>query len=313
MPNPLKTAYRLLSRFPWVERLREAYRQKIQLHYWPWYRRKPRRPGTAPNARYKHELIVSLTSFPARIHLVQYAVCSLLKQSLKPNRIVLWLAEEQFPGKEDDLPDELLELKPLGLEIRWCEDIKSFKKLIPALREFPEAIIVTADDDMFYPRHWLRSLYQSWLDEKSCIHCGGMRKIVWNADGTAKPFGEWIWNPLQCFPAFGNTQVGLNGVLYPPHVLHPDVMDVPTCSRLSPSSDDLWFWAMAVRKGTKIQLVHKNRQQPVLIPDSLATPRLWSQNHSGGGNDRCFANLLQAYPELLDALRTERRMQKDMP
>lgn len=302
MTNPLKPIYLHLARFPWVVRLRESYRKNIQMRYWPWYRHKPRKPGTDPSALYKHELIVSLTSFPARIHLVRFAIYSLMRQSLKPNRIVLWLANEQFPGKENALSKDLLDLIPLGLEIRWCEDLKSFKKLIPSLRQFPDAIIVTADDDMFYPRHWLRSLYQSWTEHESCIHCGGMRKIVWNADGTAQPFGMWVWNPQKSCPSFDNTQVGLNGVLYPPHALHPDVMESQTWSQVSPSSDDLWFWAMAVRMGTKIQLVQNDRQQPLLIPDSLATPCLWSQNHSGGGNDRCFVNLLQVYPELRELL-----------
>ena len=123
MTNPLKTAYRLLSRFPWVEHLREAYRQKIQLHYWPWYRRKPRRPGTAPNARYKHELIVSLTSFPARIHLVHYAIYSLLRQFLKTNRLVLWLGEDKFRGKEADFPGRLLNLRPLS---SWRRKMRYF-------------------------------------------------------------------------------------------------------------------------------------------------------------------------------------------
>ncbi len=310
MSNPItsivKKAYRVLARFPAVERAREAFRSKVQLHYWPWYRLPPRRPGTDPNARYKHELVVSLTSFPARIHLVQYAIYSLLKQSLKPNRLVLWLADFQFPGQERDLPEELLALKPLGLEIRWCEDIKSFKKLIPALREFPDAILVTADDDLYYPKNWLKSLYQSWLGDETCIHCGGMRKMTWDENGNVNPYGLWTWNPPDGSPAFKNTQLGGYGALYPPRSLHPDVGNAGLLARLSPTADDLWFWAMAVRGGTKIRLIQKNRQQTVLIPDSLATPHLWSQNHSGGGNDGCFANIMHAFSELREKLEKER-------
>ena len=105
MTNLLKFVYRLLSRFPSVVRLREAYRKNVQMRYWPWYRRKPTNCGIETDvSRYKHGLIVSLTSFPARIHLVHYAIYSLLRQSLKPNRIVLWLGEDKFPDKENDLP-----------------------------------------------------------------------------------------------------------------------------------------------------------------------------------------------------------------
>lgn len=307
MANPLKTAYRHLSRFPWVERLREVYRQKIQLHYWPWYRRKPTVCGIEPDvSRYKHELIVSLTSFPARIHIVQYALYSLLRQSLKPNRIVLWLADEQFPGKENDLPKELLELKPLGLEIRWCEDIKSFKKLIPSLREFPEAIIVTADDDIHYPRHWLCSLYLAWLEHgQSFIHAGGVESITFDSDGQPAPFAQWKWNPADARPAFKHTFGGCYGVLYPPHCLHSDVLDGSKALELSPSSDDFWFWTHALRNGTKIRLVMENRQQILTDPRVKSTPELWTQNYSGGGNDLCFTNLLLTYPELFQTLKIE--------
>ena len=298
LSNLLKSTYRMLSRYPAVVRWREAFRKNVQMHYWPWYRLPPRRPGTDPNARYEHELIVSLTSFPARIHLVRYAIHSLLKQSLKPNRLVLWLADSQFPGKEGDLPEELLALRSLGLEIRWCEDLKSFKKLIPALREFPDAILVTADDDLYYPPDWLKSLYQSWEDNKTCVHCCGMRQMTWDGGGNINPYALWTWNPPDGKPAFKNTQLGGYGALYPPRSLHPDVTNADLLARLSPTADDLWFWAMAIRAGTKIRLVQKDRQQTILIPDSLATPRLWSRNHAGGGNDRCFDTLLQTYPDL---------------
>ena len=94
----LKAIYGKLSRFPGVARLREAWRKNIELRYWPWYRWKPTKCGIEPDTtRYEHELIVSLTSFPARIHLVHYAIYSLLRQSLKPNRIVPWLAKINPP------------------------------------------------------------------------------------------------------------------------------------------------------------------------------------------------------------------------
>ena len=302
----LKQSYLSLSRFRAVQGAREWVRNNFQLRYWPWYRLPPHRPGTDPSARYEHELIVSLTSFPARIHLVHYAIHSLLKQSLKPNRIVLWLADSQFPGKEKDLPTGLLSLKPFGLEIRWCEDLKSFKKLIPALREFPGAIHVTADDDMRYSRHWLRSLYQSWQEHPKNITAGGIHPIALDDKLQPLPYAEWGWNPPDSFPSFQNIQVGAFGVLYPPHCLHPEVLDSLACLRISPSSDDFWFWAHGVRAGTRVRLVPNGRRQPpVGIPDGNATPSLYSVNGRGGGNDTCMANLLRAYPEILSLLAAE--------
>lgn len=49
-------------------------------------------------------LIVSLTSFPQRIGEIQYTLYSLLKQTCKPDAVILWLAEDEFPNREKDIP-----------------------------------------------------------------------------------------------------------------------------------------------------------------------------------------------------------------
>ena len=54
-----------------------------------------------------HELIVSLTSYPARINELYACVFSLLEQSVKADRVILYLAKPQFPGLEKDLPEAL--------------------------------------------------------------------------------------------------------------------------------------------------------------------------------------------------------------
>ena len=61
------------------------------------------------------QYIVSLTSFPARINTAHLAINTLLQQTFKPDRIILWLASEQFAKKEKDfakadaIRNELLE------------------------------------------------------------------------------------------------------------------------------------------------------------------------------------------------------------
>ena len=74
-------------------------------------------------------VIVSLTSYPGRINIVYRTIKTILTQTFKPDRVILWLSDEQFKGIP--LPNNLTELEQYGLEIRWCQDIKSYKKLIP--------------------------------------------------------------------------------------------------------------------------------------------------------------------------------------
>ena len=83
------------------------------------------RKGINQESGRKHEVIVSLTSYPKRMYDIHLCLYSLLVQDFKPDRLILWLANEQFPNGEDDIPRRVLDLKQWGLEIRWCEDTRS--------------------------------------------------------------------------------------------------------------------------------------------------------------------------------------------
>ena len=110
----------------------------------------------------QEKVVVSMTSFPAAIPYAAQAIRSILNGSVLPDKVVLYLTFSQF-GK-DGIPQELQKLAdstPI-FEIRnYDRDIRSYRKLIPALTDFPDAVIVTVDDDVDYHRHMLRSLAAS--------------------------------------------------------------------------------------------------------------------------------------------------------
>jgi len=206
----------------------------------------------------KQKLIVSLTSFPERIYDIHYALYSLLTQTLKPDKVILWLGEEQFPNKEKDLSKEVLELKKNGLIIKWCKDIKSYKKLIPSLIEYPNDIIVTADDDIFYDENWLKTLYKSYLKNKNYVHCQRAHKIKFNEHKELLSYDEWEKSIQDNSASFLNFFTGAGGVLYPPNVLYKDILNEELFKKMAPNNDDIWFWAMCVLNGTKIKVVKNN-------------------------------------------------------
>ena len=89
------------------------------------------------------QVIVSLTSHGNRILDAYMAIETIMQGTMKPNRIILWLSEH------DKVFSCLLENQiKRGLEIRYVKDLGPHTKLIPALREFPEDIIITIDDDI---------------------------------------------------------------------------------------------------------------------------------------------------------------------
>ena len=204
------------------------------------------------------KIIVSLTSFNERIPTLHICLSSLLKQTLKPDMLILWLAKEQFPNLEKDLPNEILDLKNFGLTIRWCNDTKSYKKLIPALKEFPNDIIVTSDDDCYYDKRWLERLYNAYLENPDNIYCHRITKIILKNN---KFKGKCEQNYKN--PSFANKLSGGGGVLYPPHSLYEDITNEALFKELAPTNDDIWFWMMAVLNNRKVSIVKKPLKYPV--------------------------------------------------
>lgn len=256
--------------------------------------------GLENNSR-ETKLIVSLTSFPDRIKTVHITINTLLNQTVKPDKLILWLADSQFPNKENDLPDELLKLKGLGLEIRWCEDLKSYKKLIPALKEFPEDIIVTADDDLYYQRDWLESLYSAYLENQNYIYtrraCG--IKLENNILSITPHYANSNYKPTLL-----NQLLGGAGTLYPPHSLNEDVFNTDLIKTLIPTHDDIYFWIMAVLNGTRIRLI-KNKDVSIYNVEGSQTTALCKQHINrqvGMHPSKAFSKILEYYPQAYDLI-----------
>ena len=256
----------------------------------------------------EQQLIVSLTSFPARINYVSKAINTLLQQSLKPDRLLLWLAESQFPNKENDLPKELLALKELGLEIKWCEDLRSYKKLVPALREFPNDVIVTADDDIYYPKNWLKSLYEAYLKNPRYIYCkrAVRMKIEDNRICDMYKRDECIEVNFK-EASFSNQLMGGSGCLYPPHSLNEDVFNINKFLMLIPTHDDIYFWVMAILNGTKIEVVGGFDEEMLMIDGCEECSLSKNNNDKGSGISpkEAFKKIVKEFPRIIDTLKNE--------
>ena len=257
-------------------------------------------------------LIISLTSFPKRIHNIKYTILSLFKQSVKPKKIVLYLAEEEFPNKENDIPLDLLLFKNWGLEIRWCENTRSYKKLIPALSDFPNEIIVTADDDVYYYEDWLKILWQEHEKYPQDIIAHRTRIVTFDENNNIDCYNKWdiSYNPTE--GSFLNFFTGVGGILYPKNSLHPDVFKKELFEELCPYGDDIWFWGMAILNNTKIRIpnncipyLNETEVMRELVNGQIGS--LWAYN-VGGGNDYQLKNLFNHYPKIKEKILNEKQL-----
>lgn len=111
--------------------------------------------------------IISLTSWKARINTVGKTLYSLLKMC--PGfHIVLVLSEEEFPKKENELPEELMLFVDNDLiEILWVyKNYKAFKKVLFTMDKYRDVPVISADDDCIYIINYAQELYDIWLNNK---------------------------------------------------------------------------------------------------------------------------------------------------
>lgn len=253
-----------------------------------------------------NQVMISVTSFPARIHEVKYTIYSLLKQTYKPDQVVLWLGEDQFPNREADLPADLLKLKENGLTISFVKDLKSFKKLIPALQTGISFLIVTVDDDIYYPKFLLKKLMHEHYAHPDCIIAYRAHRIRFEG-GQIRPYTQWEFATKDRIhtPSYLNFFTGVGGVLYDAKLLYKDILREDLFMRYCPRADDVWFNAMAVLQGTKTKIV-KGGAYPLqyVNPENEeeGINTLSSYNNGQGGNDLQIQAVLKLYPEILPKL-----------
>lgn len=109
--------------------------------------------------RQQQRVVISLTTTPYRIDRIRETLDSLLNQSIPADQIYLNIP---YVLQRDNISyaiPEWLQNYP-GITIKRVEDFGPITKLLPTLEQEidPNTIIITVDDDVWYPRHVVRDL-----------------------------------------------------------------------------------------------------------------------------------------------------------
>jgi hypothetical protein len=240
-------------------------------------------------------IIVSLTSYGERFGDLPKTIYSLLNQTLKPDRIILWLNKDY--GDLTNLPYEVTRFIKNGLEIRFVEDIGSYTKSIYAFKEYSESIIVTADDDIYYPAKWLELLYYSYISHPDDIQVHRAHRVFVEGKNIIK-YKSWGKHVEEESARFDNFLTGVGGVLYPPNCFSKEVLREDIFLKNARWADDIWFWFMALVHNRKIRVV--NNHIKILLSTNvfhqLFKKRLYVINNNHG-NDLQIENLMKFYKQ----------------
>ena len=251
----------------------------------------------------EEKVIVSLTSYPTRISFVYLAIKSLMLQTYKPDRIILWLAEEQFPTKE--LPKELTDLEKYGLEIIWMHDIYGHKKYFnPVKNQAENEVVITFDDDIIYPKNAIKRLIKKHKKFPNCLVCE--RGQVLDETVIDNP-GKWktISSIGVKKPTYSINPSPGGGCLIPKDAFYVDATNEEKIRELAYKNDDLWYMFMCAQNKTKMVKTRKYHRTFTVVSGSQ-TEQMATENIIGNKNAEAMKRLREAYPEAWARITTDK-------
>ncbi|WP_435607645.1 glycosyltransferase [Pseudomonas knackmussii] len=202
-------------------------------------------------------LSINLTTTFARQEICAQAVYSLMRQSILPDKIRIWVSKTPYLSDTGILeaPQWIADLNKIRniVEIHWTQNTGPYRKLIPALRSASDDdIIVTADDDIIYGKNWLKHLLARAEEAPSHVIAARVRKISNNIFGKRKTYLSWpiINRELVVESNFIVTHGG--GTLLRKRHISERLAADETYLDICPTTDDLWFSKLITKSNTKV-------------------------------------------------------------
>jgi len=224
-------------------------------------------------------LVASLSSIPPRFGAISLTLESLLGQSARPDRVILWIpqAYRRFADWDGSLP-----AVPEGVEIaRTEDDLGPATKILPATRAFrgQDVDLLLCDDDRAYAPEWAAEFLAAKHDHPGCaIAKRGLLadRIAGTASARAlQPRAlprteseDWeyrakrLWARITAQPrperrlfkqsGYIDCFEGCSGVLLRPEFFDDADFDIP---EVAWAVDDVWLSACLARKGVPIWLI----------------------------------------------------------
>ena len=197
-------------------------------------------------------IYISLTSIFGNQDVLLKTLQSILHQTKLPDKIFIYLSSEPFLQDIGFKNKEITNINLNNLfnrykdliEIKWVDNIGSYRKLIPILEEKiitnENSIIITIDDDVEYNKDLIKEMVDSYLENECVVSCRthnmyGMdlcnNKNISYEDRENKFIKKDLYN----------FHTGKGAVLYPLYLFRDRLVLNKKMYSLIPTTDDIWF------------------------------------------------------------------------
>lgn len=198
-------------------------------------------------------IIVSMTSFPKRVHLVPIAYKAFIQgQNVKADKSVLWLSRKEFEGEKEPGEIGLKEIVDLGVEIHWCDEDSKIHIRHNSLKLWPDDYNFIIDEDIYYPNNYIQEMMNAAKHHPKCVI---------NYFRIFEYFNGYVKHDFPGFP-FPSTHNKFNGglSLFPPHTFPQSAFKYEVIrDKICPFHDETWVNLFLTYEGGKVFGLHRKK------------------------------------------------------
>ena len=200
-------------------------------------------------------VIVSLHAKTSDYKNLPITLYSLLNQTMKPDKIILWINEDE---NLQTLPYEITQFIKNGLEIKFIKNKNEYTATYYAIKEFSNSINVIAQNGLHYSKNWLKKLYSSYIQYSDEIQVHLANEVILK-DENLLPSKFWK-KSIEGKSSYSYVINLQGGVLFPPNCFGKDFLRKDIFLKYAPANPELWLWVMSLVYGKKTRIVKNNNK-----------------------------------------------------
>jgi len=243
------------------------------------------------------KVVISLTSFPKRMNTIGLTLESLLRQSVKADRIILWLTKEEVPDQQ--IPEALKPYVEKGIEVKFADiNLKPHNKSFHTAMEDSDCIIVTVDDEIVYSERMLERLIKKHMEKPDCVICELAHRIKLK-DNQPDDYDKWDWEAIgYTGPSDLLLAKGVGGVLYPRGFFAKNYFNIDVIRSCCLMADDLWLKFIAIQNGFEVVKTKKYARNVFSSSKETQSVSLASVNNGKNQNTKYLKKLCKQFNQI---------------
>lgn len=196
-------------------------------------------------------IIVNITTYKKRDWCLYEMLTNLQKQTLKPNKIILWLSEEEY--NKNDLPQTIQKCidEHLLSDIMWVEKNTYCHKRYACFNKFNHCYNIMVDDDILYEKNFIENLYNESKKHQNCVTVYATRNIEYKKNNIC------VEGMISENPSHKNKLMG-GCCCFPPYILPKEslIKNIQLRDKYVKKCDESWIKAFLIKYDIKIYGLH---------------------------------------------------------